>query len=77
MHAGPELELWLADDHIERELEHLRRGRLARRARRSDRPWLRKTVGRWLIAIGQRLSAGRAVGPPQSSNPPVEGGSLT
>jgi hypothetical protein len=60
MSAGPVLDLWLANERIERELRERQLRRLAASARGPGRPSLRVSVGRHLIEIGHRLAADAA-----------------
>jgi len=56
-HADAELQLWLANDRIERQQHEMEMAHLVRAG--SERPTIRQRAGQAVIALGERLAGDR------------------
>ena len=54
MHGHGQAQLWLANERIRERIAEAAR---ARRVARNERPSLRRSLGKSMIALGQRLAA--------------------
>jgi hypothetical protein len=56
-HADAELQLWLANDRIERQQHEMEMAHLVRAG--SERPTVRQRAGQAVISLGERLAGDR------------------
>ena len=56
-HADAELQLWLANDRIERQQHEMEMAHLVRAG--SERPTIRQRAGQAVISLGERLAGDR------------------